>query len=355
MEFIKKASEFLENNRIYQHLIFWFGFSVANISLGLTSEGDTIKETFIFHSFLTIPQILASYYYAYFVIPKFVLNKKYFLAAILFLVGTYFFSAMARIFVVHIAEPLIKTQPFEQESILEILTDVKKLLIQYIPSIFSASFIFLFVKYFLDYKRTKDQETQLSKEKVEVELKMLKAQLNPHFLFNTLNNIYSLSLDNSPKVPESIGKLSEILDHILYKCDSQLVSLNSEIELLKNYIELEKLRYDDRLQVVFETNVEADIQIPPLLLLSLVENAFKHGAGEDTGSPKIAIKISNSNAVFTFEISNTVSNDYENNGKENIGLSNIRKQLDLIYGNDYKMDIKLVSNSFTVILQIYKK
>lgn len=352
MEILRKASERLEKNRLYQHLLFWVGYSIANISLGLTSEHETIKENIMFNCLLIIPQMLASYYYAYFVISKFFLNKKYALSLLLFIVGTYFFSVVARILVVHVGEPLIRVGPFEQESILEIITDVKKLLLQYIPTIFSVSFIFLFVKYFLNYKRKKDEETQLSKEKIESELKILKAQLNPHFLFNTLNNIYSLSLDNSPKTPVAIGKLSDILDHVLYQCNGQFVSLSSEVELLKNYIELEKLRYDERLQITFDTQIEHDIQIPPLLLLSLVENAFKHGAGEDSGSPKIAISVVQRANNFSFEISNTVSKDYTSKDKATIGLSNIRKQLDLIYATNYGLDTQSTTGFFKVILQI---
>jgi LytS/YehU family sensor histidine kinase len=115
---------------------------------------------------------------------------------------------------------------------------------------------------------------------------MLKTQLNPHFLFNTLNNIYVLSLENSEKTQKSIEKLSKILDHVLFRCNTKYVSLSSEIELLENYIELEKLRYDDRLQINFNNHIEQDVKIAPLILLSLVENAFKHGAGEDSVSPK---------------------------------------------------------------------
>ena len=352
MEIFKKASERLEKNRIYQHLLFWAGYSMANISLGLTSEHETIKENIMFNFLLIIPQILASYYYAYFVIARFFLNKKYVLSILLFVAGTYFFSVMARILVVHVGEPLIRARPFEQETVLEIITDIRKLLLQYIPTIFSVSFIFLFVKYFLNYKRKKDEETQLSKEKIESELKMLKAQLNPHFLFNTLNNIYSLSLDNSPKTPVAIGKLSDILDHVLYKCNNQLVSLSSEIELLKNYIELEKLRYDERLEITFDTQIENDIQIPPLLLLSLVENAFKHGAGEDSGSPKITILVLQKANHFTFEISNTVSKIEETKEKAKIGLQNIRKQLELIYSNQYVLEIQSITGFFKVTLQI---
>lgn len=204
----------------------------------------------------------------------------------------------------------------------------------------------------LIFKRSKEKEILLSKERSDVELKTLKAQLNPHFLFNTLNNIYSLSLDNSPKTPVAIGKLSDILDHVLYKCNSQLVSLSSEIELLKNYIELEKLRYGERLEITFDTQIENDILIPPLLLLSLVENAFKHGAGEDSGSPKIAISVLQETNHFAFEIENTVAKEYVSKDKESIGLTNIKKQLDLIYGIHYVLDIQSSSGMFKVILQI---
>jgi len=130
---------------------------------------------------------------------------------------------------------------------------------------------------------TKQKTLQIDKEKIETELNLLKAQLNPHFLFNTLNNIYVLALENSSKTAYSIEKLSEILDYILYRCTDKYSSLKAEVKMLENYIELEKLRYDDRLRVTLKKQIEKDIAIAPLILLSFVENAFKHGAGEDSG------------------------------------------------------------------------
>lgn len=352
MDYIKKASEVVQKNRVLQHVLFWIVIVITNIPVGLLDVDDSIVVILIMNCCLHIPQILAAYFFGYYLIPKFILKKRYFLSVLLFLLATYVFAAMGRILTVHVGEELVRMQPFRQESVYEILTDIGKLLIHYLPVIYTVSFQFLFVKYFMDYKRSNDKQMLLGKEKVESELKVLKAQLNPHFLFNTLNNIYSLSLDNSPKTPIAIGKLSDILDHVLYKCNSQLVTLSSEIELLKNYIELEKLRYDDRLKISFETSVERDIRIPPLLLLSLVENAFKHGAGEDSGSPEIAIVILQKSNNFAFEISNSVSKDYVREDKDTIGLPNITKQLDLIYGADYKLDIHSSSQFFKVILQI---
>lgn len=343
---------YFRQNRVQLHIAFWCTLFLLGLTRTLIKEDHSLLKTLVYDLCLLVPQVLMAYYLAYFVIPKFFLRKKLYVSILLFLFGTYVMGVLARVLIVHIGETLVRTPPFRQETIFEILIEWKHLLLHYIPAIFSVSLIFLFIKYFLDYYRIREKDLTLDKAKAEGELMSLKAQLNPHFLFNTLNNIYTLSLVNSPKTPTSIGKLSQILDHILYKCNGKFVLLSSEIKLLEDYIDLEKLRYDDRLQVSFKTNIESDAEIPPLILLSLVENAFKHGAGEDSGSPKIDIIISNNNSLFTFEISNTISNDYEGHNKESIGLSNIKKQLNLIYQDQYSLNIDRTKNRFTVTLQI---
>jgi sensor histidine kinase YesM len=352
MNFLIKFWSKIENKRILKHFLFWLGYTLLNVSVGLTNKNESVSETLVFGTLILIPQLLSSYFFAYFIIPELFFKKKYVLFILTFFVSVYLFSAIARTLVVHVGEPLFRIGPFEQESINEIFSDLRKLWEQYIPMVFSVSFMFLFVKYFLELKQKNEEAIQLAKEKSETELKALKAQLNPHFLFNTLNNIYSLSIDSSPKTPIAIGKLASILDHVLYKCNNEKVSLHSEIELIQNYIELEKLRYDDRLQVNLKTQIETDFEVPPLVLLSLVENAFKHGAGEDSGSPTIFIEVINEKNNFKFEVINSVSKDYIINSKENIGLSNIRKQLDLIYGKNYSLDIIQKSLTFCVCLKI---
>lgn len=353
MNTINTLISYFQNNRVLRHLVFWIAILFLNVPKGVIGHGnDPIYAILIMFGSILIAQIFTSYYFAYFVIPKFLLKRKYIEAILLFIIGTYIFSAFGRIMIVHVGETLVRKPPFTQESILEILTDWRKLLISYVPSIYSVALIFLFVKYLLEYKKIRERDLSLSKEKSEAELKTLKAQLNPHFLFNTLNNIYLLSVVNSPKTSTSISKLSEILDHVLYRCNGTYVLLSSEVELLKNFIELEKLRYDERLQVSLNTNIENDTEIPPLILLSLVENAFKHGAGEDSGSPKIDIDVSNKGSIFKFKITNTVSDDYNSKNNGNIGLSNIRKQLDLICGNTYELNIEPSEKKFTVTLKI---
>jgi sensor histidine kinase YesM len=354
MNYIKQFSDYFSKNRILSHFIFWSVFYFLDVFQYLISTDYELKNALFYNFSALIPQILFSYYVGYFIIPKFFFTKHYLLAVTLFIIGTYLFSVFNRL-MIHLAEYIGGFPLEKQEPLLEILTDFKYLISRYIPSNFFVAFIFISIKYVIGYEKIKNKDLKINKEKVEAELKTLKAQLNPHFLFNTLNNIYSLSVCNSPKTSTSIGKLSEILDYVLYRCNTKFVLLSNEIELLKNYIELEKLRYDDRLKITFINHMETDTEIPPLILLSLVENAFKHGAGEDSGSPKIDIEVFNKQDSFIFRISNTISNNYITVEKENIGLSNIRKQLDLIYENNYILNIDNTKRIFTVTLKINQK
>ena len=352
MNYLKKVTDSIQHKKVTRHFLFWIAIVLLSIPENVLESEHPYIKTLVYKICVLIPQILASYFVAYFVIPRFLSKKKYVISLFLLIVGTYFFAVLARVFIIHIGENLVRTPPFEQETILEIVTQLRLLLLHYVPAIYSTVFIFLTVKFFMNYKAVKEKELLFVKEKVASELKTLKAQLNPHFLFNTLNNIYVLSLENSPKTPQSIEKLSKILDHVLYRCNTKYVSLSSEIELLENYIELEKLRYDDRLEINFNNQIEQDGEIAPLILLSLVENAFKHGAGEDSGSPKISIDLYNTASEFKFLISNTIATETDRVERTPIGLKNIKKQLDLIYSNRFELHIDNSPKEFKVTVTI---
>ncbi|TKC10300.1 histidine kinase [Pedobacter polaris] len=296
--------------------------------------------------------MLASYFVAYFIIPKLLRGKNYLLVILYFIAGGYIISAFLRIAVVHVLEPIVRTPPFNQESIFEILTDIHVLFTVYFLQNFSLAWIFGFIKLLKDQYLVKQRTLLLEKEKTESELKILKAQLNPHFLFNTLNNIYSLSLVNSPITSKSIAGLSEILDHILYRCNDIYVPISTEIALLKNYIGLEKLRYDDRLMVNFTHYIDDDKPIAPLILLSIVENAFKHGASEDIGKPIINIDLKLIKNDFHFRVSNTFLSKKEQIGNNKIGLDNIRRQLEMIYPGNHQFNIVIEESTFITTLTI---
>ncbi|WP_226294153.1 sensor histidine kinase [Aquimarina algicola] len=337
---IEKITEYIQSTKWTKHLIFW-----SIMVLGFMARDRMLDQYSLFSSLvrqlcLLVPQLIGAYLFAYYLIPRYILRKqKWFYISIGFMI-IYFTSALGRILIIYISEPLLRTYPFVQEPLKEILLDWKKLLLNYFPSVYLAVFVFLFLKYFTHFANTKQKELTLKKEKVETELHILKAQLNPHFLFNTLNNIYVLAIENSPHTAYSIERLSEILDYILYRCSEKYVPLQGELRMLENYIGLEKLRYDDRLQVTFKKEIHKEIKIAPLILLSFVENAFKHGAGEDSGSPKIDITTSNQNGCFVFEICNTIQSIGISTPRKKIGLVNIRKQLELLYPNRYALEIE---------------
>ncbi|MGE9312950.1 sensor histidine kinase [Niabella sp. CJ426] len=171
---------------------------------------------------------------------------------------------------------------------------------------------------------------------LQSELNFLKGQLHPHFLFNSLNNLYALSLNNSPQTPEVVLGLSNILRYILYECASEQVLLKRDIEILSDYISLEKLRYEKRLELnVNMTSPANDVKISPLLMLPLVENAFKHGAAETTETPWIDIDLYIHENTMIFKVANSKPEQpIINNGNQQfngIGLRNLQQRLDLLY------------------------
>jgi LytS/YehU family sensor histidine kinase len=199
----------------------------------------------------------------------------------------------------------------------------------------------------------KQAAQQLKIEKKEAELNYLKSQTNPHFLFNTLNNIYSLTRDKSNLAPESILRLSKILRFMLYEAGGDYISIEQELKIVTDYIELEKLRYDESLRINFNHDVEDMKQaLPPLLLIPLVENAFKHGVSETRGQPFADIHLSVKNRRLTFIVKNSTEIlPGERTVKENIGLSNLRRQLELLY-TDYNLSVQHGDSVFTAILKI---
>jgi two-component system, LytTR family, sensor kinase len=218
---------------------------------------------------------------------------------------------------------------------------------------FSAGSIFFFgiIRHIYNYVKLKQATQQLLIEKKEAELSYLKSQTNPHFLFNTLNNIYSLARDKSDLAPESILRLSKILRFMLYETSGSYIAIEQEMKIINDYIELEKLRYDDSLQIKLSHDVENMKQaLPPLLLIPLVENAFKHGVSETRQQPFIDIHLSVNKRLLTFTIKNSTGIE-EIGIKENIGLSNLRRQLELLY-REYELSVQHSNAVFTAMLKI---
>jgi len=201
----------------------------------------------------------------------------------------------------------------------------------------------------------KQKETeQLVRETAKAELQLLKAQVHPHFLFNTLNNIYYFTLSGSPKAPEMIGKLSGLLHYILNECNQPLVPLQKEIDMLRDYMALEKIRYGEQM------NMTIDIQeggseklIAPLLLIPFVENSFKHGTSKMLAHPWVKLQMIIENNTLHFSVTNSRPQEAEPQVKKgNIGLKNVKKRLELLYPGTYELNIVSKPESFFVSLEV---
>jgi two-component system, LytTR family, sensor kinase len=204
------------------------------------------------------------------------------------------------------------------------------------------------------YLLGKEREKALVKEKLEAELKFLKTQTNPHFLFNTLNNIYALARKKSDNTAETVMKLSKLLRFMLYEARKNRISLGDEIHMIDSYLELERIRYNERLKIRFDKQVDdATQEIAPMILLPFIENAFKHGAGETRFESFIHIALSLNNGLLQFSIENSKDDEEKKNGEvlENIGLTNVRRQLHLMY-KEYDLQVQNQSNTFNVNLTL---
>lgn len=356
--FLTQLINNIRQKRWLTHVLFWI-LLLFFYTLAMHSSYGSIYKSFNRNVILLLPQILASYYIIYFLNPLFLYKKKYIFFGILFLIGTYVFSVLARILVIYVVEELYREPPFVQESFLEIATDFKRLYREFFHKVYLPVFLVVSIKLLKERFEEKSRRELLEKEKIAAELNFMKAQIHPHFLFNTLNNLYVLTLQKSEKASDVVLKLSEMLDYMLYRCNENRVTIAQEIQLIQNYIDLEQLRYGDRLELDFNKNIDKQqSQIAPLILVSLIENAFKHGASGAVAIPKIKIEIEVKNEHLLFSIYNTKPTEAQKdttNFKKGIGLVNTKSQLQLIYPNKHTIEIIEDKASYNVKLQINLK
>lgn len=330
--------------RFWRHLVFWlvhivvFTFMYWQINRNLYTQ-------FLLSTVWALLFIIYIYPILYFFIPKFLLTGKYLQFSFIMLlwgVAGWFWNYICRAYVF-----------FPLADLLHFKFGVKN---PWAPLSFLtmnsmagfASMIVLF-KYWI---KKQNDWLQSEKEKVTAEIQLLKAQVHPHFLFNTLNNIYSFSLAASPKTPQMILKLSSLLSYMLYECKANKVLLEKEIEIMKNYIDLERERYANRLEV--SINIEGDIKgkyITPLLILPFLENAFKHGTSEQLEKPWLSMDIAVKQKMFRCKIANS-KNEEALNGNGGIGIHNVQKRLEYLYSGRHELKFVDEGDFFVVSLKL---
>lgn len=312
------------------------------------SRSSLSKDFSLWHNLFNVSiwlpvAIPYSYFLAYFIVPKLLLREKFLqfiFAALLWVIAGVAINYCYRIYI-HI--------PAQESMHFSSIVRGGWQMTSFVLLIVHGTNVAI-LKLFKYWFKKQQAWLQAEKEKVTAELQLLKAQVHPHFLFNTLNNIYSFSLENSPKTPELVLKLSSLLSYMLYDCRAERVLLEKEIEVMKNYTDLEKERYGNKIDISW--NIEGDIKdkyVSPLLLLPFLENAFKHGTSEQLEKPWLSFDLAAIGETIKCKIVNS-KNELVTVTEKGIGIENVKKRLALLYPGKYELKISDEKNFFVVSL-----
>jgi two-component system, LytTR family, sensor kinase len=292
-----------------------------------------------------IAAIATVYTFNYYLIPNILLKNKLGKFIALAFVAIVMFFYIQLLLTLFLVVKLLNTE----SRLFPEMIDVMMLFF----NMFFVVFVAIAIKFYKRWNEKDFREQQMQKEKVEAELQMLKTQINPHFLFNTLNSIYVLAMRKSEQTANVVLKLSDILDYILYRIDAPKIDISSEIRIIENYIELERIRFTERVNLSFISKLKSkELQIPPMLIIPFVENAFKHGVAKSIDKSWINIAIEETDHMLHIAVSNSKSQNTSKGEVGGIGLFNVKKRLDLLFSDSYKLDISEKNNRFDVKLSI---
>ncbi|RRB06546.1 sensor histidine kinase [Larkinella rosea] len=345
--------------KIY-HIPFWFLYNYLwwVIAVGnpyKAAEGIFFSPYFVKFLFYFVFQALGAYFNLYVLIPKY-LEKNRFPEYIIYLLLTIIVASLL------IIPGYFLTATISGRTMNDLFgggTDAEcfyRFLGNALPSMFASMTLAMSIKLTKNWVESKQRQQLLEKEKLETELKFLKYQFNPHFLFNTINSIFFLIHKNPDMASDSLAKFSELLRHQLYESNDQKIPLDKEVTYLVNFIELEKLRQNNDIEVSVDLTHShfGHLGIAPFILMNFVENAFKH-VSKHTDQPNwIRIKLKLNDRQLNFSVANSAS---ESPSREvikygGLGIKNVQRRLDLIYPGEYSLDIHHNESSFAVELQL---
>jgi sensor histidine kinase YesM len=296
--------------------------------------------------------MITTYFVVYYLIPRFLLTKKY---PLFLLYSSYTLIFSTYLVLIAIFGSFIFLSNMEVKNMPPMSRNYAFILILVYLIVLIVSFVSILNHNFQTLSENKALENKILETQLQIkdqELQYLKKQIHPHFLFNTLNTIYGFALKQSKNTPDIILKLSNLLDYILYQVSKPQVPLKEEISHIKEYIELEKIRFQDTLKVSFTSDeISEDVQIAPMLLIPFVENAFKHGNLID-GFLHIDIIITFAGETLNFNLKNTSLPINEGQKENGIGLENLKKRLGILYKNKYQLNINQDKNWYTANLSI---
>ena len=353
------------DDRIKQHLLFWSSwylyiiFTHAANPLGSPEISYFKNPVFTFtESFFTVfAQVPTVYAMLYFVFPHFILKRKYLVSFFWLFILWFLCGAFTLILLGKVMQPLL-TMLLPSENIPTVPKIPGTSFVEAVMSTNKGAYTIiasaLMLKFGKHWYHHQHRSLQLQKENTEAQLQLLTAQVHPHFLFNTLNNIFSKTQTESPGGSKMIMSLSDMLRYILYEGQKPLVPLKKELMLINDYINLEKIRYGNKLDVHKLTPDKMDnIYIAPLLLLPFVENCFKHGASSMLQNPWINLTVELKDKTLVMKLMNgkaPVNGNGQN--KQGIGINNVRQRLELLYKGKYELEIREEKEVFVVDLRV---
>lgn len=335
---------------ILVHVLFWTVASLIPHVVLLVSSPDMPRGLMIYQS-VTQLYYIAVFYFIYLFISPVTIGSSRKLTTVLIIFG----SSVVFLFFLKLGKVIMLDSRYSLNLTRYGIYSPGHYAGDILYIIFYSAFavlIKMLIKWYDDRKIAEEKMIQDHK----FELELLKAQLNPHFFFNTINNIYSLVYKKSDEAPAALMKMSDIMRYMLYESKAEKVPLEKELEYLDDYIELQRLRFTDPGYIDYSVSGNLDKhEIPPMLLLSFVENAFKHGK-KRVNNPGIIVHIAATEKLLNFVVSNyVIENQPQNPGHSGIGLKNIKRRLELLFPNCHDLTIIVKDGRYTVNLNIYCK
>ena len=292
--------------------------------------------------------MILGYVNIYYLFPKYISNKKY--ASYIF----YFIIALCLFYVIRteLIYQFINENVWPESETPQNAYSFNHILVVFLIGIYDVALVTT-IKLTADWVFERKRIEELQKAQLRTELNLLKSQIQPHFFFNTLNNLYALAISKSDDAPRVILKLSDMMQYVLYEVNSPKVTLLQEIKHIDNYVDIEKMRFNDRIESEMNITGEIeDIQVPPLLFLSFVENCFKHGLKEnDNIFINMSFKVIDKK-YLEFILKNNFNPNANNTNKQGIGLSNAKRRLNLLFLNNYTMESKIEDDTYILFLKI---
>ncbi|MCX6233588.1 MAG: histidine kinase [Bacteroidetes bacterium] len=350
MDTHKKIFRRIVTSRWVQHLAFWgFSFLVLLNYFRLSSQAEPID--YLYTAFFHISLIIGVYINLRLLIPVFLKRKKIILFAVFFAINLLVVSQLNIFIFDYLIDKLFPGYYFISYYD---FTDILQFHIVYLV----LSSLLKLSKEWFELLESQTRLAQIEQEKTHTELKALRSQVNPHFLFNSLNNIYSLSLKKADETPQVILALSDMFRYIIYETGEDLIELTKEVAFLEKYIELQQIRSDQKANITFEVKGDPSaIKVAPLIFLPFLENSFKHGIKGDTAGGYVHLRIDIDQDIIHFQLSNNKGKGDEigKEKKSGIGLENVRRRLELEYSGNHSLDIKESEDEFSVSLKLTKR